>query len=238
MRSWTTLLLIGVLASTALAQAPAKKKQAKRALNPAYEPIRDVPGLPRVLIVGDSISIGYTVDVRKELAGKANVHRPATNCGPTIRGLTGLDEWLGDAHWDVVHFNFGLHDLRYIDDKGANIAPDKGRLQVPLDQYEKNLNTIVARLKKTGAALIFGTTTPVPAGEPQRKPEDLNAYNAVAVKVMREQGVALDDLFAFIAPQFEKVEIRPQNVHFNPEGYALLGKQVATSIQKAIDSKR
>jgi acyl-CoA thioesterase-1 len=238
MRSWKTLLLIGLMASPGLAQVPETKKAAKKAANPAFAPVRDVPGLPRVLILGDSISIGYTLDVRRELSGKANVHRPAANCGPTIRGLESLDDWLGDGHWDVIHFNFGLHDLRYMDEKGQNIAPDRGRLQVPLDQYEKNLNTIVARLKKTGATLIFATTTPVPAGEPQRKPEDLQAYNTVAVKVMRQQDVVLDDLYAFIAPQFDKYELKPLNVHFKPEGYALLGKRVAAAIQEALDARR
>lgn len=47
--------------------------------NPAYREIKDAPGLPRVLLIGDSISIGYTEPVRMELAGKANVHRIPTN---------------------------------------------------------------------------------------------------------------------------------------------------------------
>ena len=41
--------------------------------------IQDTPGLPRVLLIGDSISIGYTLPVRRLLAGKANVHRIAVN---------------------------------------------------------------------------------------------------------------------------------------------------------------
>ena len=65
----------------------AKKKTAppKRTPNPAMAKIEDVAGLPRVLLIGDSISIGYTVPVRELLKGKANVHRPLTNCGPTTK---------------------------------------------------------------------------------------------------------------------------------------------------------
>ena len=59
---------------------------------------------------------------RKALAGKANVHRAPTNCGPTIRGLEGLDQWLGDGRWDVIHFNWGLHDLKYMGPTGKNLA--------------------------------------------------------------------------------------------------------------------
>jgi hypothetical protein len=69
-----------------------------------------VAGLPRVLLIGDSISMGYTLDVRELLKGKANVHRIPTNGGPTTNGLKNIKAWLGDSKWDVIHFNWGLHD--------------------------------------------------------------------------------------------------------------------------------
>src|SRR5436190_1240007 len=121
--------------------------------SPAFAPVADQAGLPRVLIIGDSISIGYTVTVRKELAGTANVHRIPENGADTANGLKKLDDWLGDSHWDLIHFNWGLHDLK--------VTPDGGR-QVPLEIYEKNLEALAARLNKTGARLIWATTTPVP----------------------------------------------------------------------------
>src|SRR5512133_119554 len=92
--------------------APKKKEP-----SPVLAAVTDVPGLPRVLLIGDSISMGYTLPVRTLLAGKANVHRPPENCGDTARGVKSLDKWLGDGKWDVIHFNFGLHDLKYLDDK-------------------------------------------------------------------------------------------------------------------------
>ncbi|HEY8994916.1 MAG TPA: hypothetical protein VIM71_09660, partial [Lacunisphaera sp.] len=82
--------------------------------SPALRPIQDVPGLPRVLIIGDSVSIGYTLPTRDNLKGKANVHRPHTNCGSTTEGEKSLDAWLEDGHWDVIHFNWGLHDLKFL----------------------------------------------------------------------------------------------------------------------------
>lgn len=239
MPPWKALTIFGLLTFTvaAPAQTVQKKAPARRAPNPAYARVEDVPGLPRVLILGDSISIGYTVPLRKELEGQANVHRPAANCGPSSRGVEALDSWLGTGKWDVIHFNHGLHDLKFVDEQGKNAAPEKGHRQVPLDQYEKNLNTIVARLKKTGARLIFATTTPVPPGEPQRKVGDDQAYNAIAWKVMKEQGVAVDDLYAAVAPEFDRYAIRPGNVHFNPEGYALLARQAAASIRQALPNQ-
>lgn len=62
-----------------------------------------------MFLIGDSISVGYTLAVRSELKGKANVHRPPTNCGPTTKGLEQLDAWLAtggkDKKWDVIDFN-------------------------------------------------------------------------------------------------------------------------------------
>src|SRR5688572_1778820 len=104
----------------------APKKPAAR-VNPAFVPVTDDPALPRVLLLGDSISMGYTVPVRERLKGVANVHRPAANCGPTERGVANLDKWLGDGKWDVIHFNFGLHDLKYVDGKGTLVAVDEGK---------------------------------------------------------------------------------------------------------------
>ena len=86
-----------------------KRKQRKR--NPAFAEIKDVKGLPRILLIGDSISIGYTLEVRKFLKGKANVHRANANCGPTDSSLKRIDKWLEGGRWDIIHFNWGLHDV-------------------------------------------------------------------------------------------------------------------------------
>ena len=90
----------------------ASAAQDKKKVDPAFETVKDDPTLPRVLLIGDSISIGYTPATRKLLAGKANVHRIPTNGGPTDNGTKNIKQWLGDGKWDVIHFNFGLHDIK------------------------------------------------------------------------------------------------------------------------------
>jgi acyl-CoA thioesterase-1 len=204
-----------------------EKPKATRPQDPSLAPIKDEPGLPRVLLIGDSISMGYTTPVREALKGKANVHRPTENCGPTSRGVERLENWLGQGHWDVIHFNFGLHDLRIGD----------GKLQVALDQYEQNLRTIVARLKRTGATLIWCSTTPVPEKtNPPRRESDVLAYNAVARKIMDENSIRIDDLHAFTLPRQSAIQ-RPDNVHFSAEGSKVRGEQVAASIAAALGNR-
>ncbi len=199
---------------------------APRPLPPVFAPIQDVEGLPRVLLIGDSISIGYTLGVRELLKEKANVHRIPTNGGPTTNGLARIDAWLGDQHWDVIHFNWGLHDLK--------IMPD-GRHQVSRKDYESNLRHLVDRLKQTGATLIWASTTPVPEGDlrPLRKPGDVQAYNAIAAKVMVENGIVINDLYKFALPRLKEIQ-QPANVHFFDRGSALLAAEVVVHIEKAL----
>jgi len=223
--------------AAAKAETPSKAGDAAKAKarrpDPAMATVEDAPNLPRVLLIGDSISIGYTVAVRELLKGKANVHRPPTNCASTVVGLKSLEAWLGDKKWDVIHFYWGLHDLKYIDEKGALVAVDKGKQQVPLDEYEKNLRQLVQQLKKTGATLIWCATTPVPEGAAGRVPGDEVRYNEAAARVMKEHGVETDDLYAFAKPKLKDIQ-QPRNVHFTAAGSRQLAQRVADTIQKAL----
>ena len=97
----------------------------------------------RVLIIGDSISIGYFEPAKQLLAGRAEVYHNAGNAGHTRNGLAQLDTWLGDTPWDVIHFNHGLHDLKYVDAKGTLVPPDQGTQVMSVDEYARNLEQIV-----------------------------------------------------------------------------------------------
>jgi len=98
-----TAMLFVVTISAAIfvtdAQTRKKRRTRKRRPNPAFAKVIDDPKLPRVLLIGDSISIGYTRDVQQNLKGKANVHRIPTNGGPTTRGRANIEKWLGNVHF-------------------------------------------------------------------------------------------------------------------------------------------
>ena len=131
--------------------------------------------------------------MRELLKDKANLHRIPTNGGHPKSGTTLIEKWLGTGKWDVIHFNWGIHDLKFMPD---------GKRQVEAEDYEKNLRELVTRMKTTGAKLIWATTTPIPDGElnPPRKFGKVPEYNAIAKRVMTENGVAIDDLNAAITP--------------------------------------
>ncbi len=198
--------------------------------------------LPRALIIGDSISIGYTPFVREMLTNRVVVvHAPGNNAA-TVTGLKRLDKWLGAEKWDVIHFNFGLHDMKYVDpatagtDMAKLIAVDTGKQWVPAEQYEQNLKALVQRLKQTGARLIWCSTTPVPEGANGRVPGDEVKYNAAALRVMQAEGVAVNDLCAFVGTPENRAKIggRPKDVHYTDAGSKVLAAEVVKAIEKAL----
>jgi acyl-CoA thioesterase-1 len=219
---------------------PAAQLEWEKKLSPdelkqaAFAYVQEDPALPRVLLIGDSISIGYTAAVRELLKGKANVLRIPTNGGPTTNGVSSLKEWLEPGRWDVIHFNWGLHDIKRMKDGKTDIT---GEWQVNAAQYEKNLVTLTDYLEnETKADLIWATTTPVPEGANGRNTGDEVKVNAIAAKVMAKRGVRVDDLYTYVAPHLAEYQ-QPKNVHFTEDGYRFLAKQVAAQIGEVLEKR-
>jgi len=182
----------------------------------------DKEELPRVLFVGDSITRGYFGAVEKQLAGKASCTRQTTSkcvSDPTFNDDLLL--LLKQDKFSVIHFNNGLHGWGYTE-----------------EQYRDGFLKTVAVLQENsnGAKLIWTTTTPV------RKKADLNTFskqmdrvierNRLAAEIIKEQGIATDDLF-------ELVKVHPEwqsndGVHFNSSGNEAMAKQVAESVLKVL----
>jgi len=213
-------------AHTSLAAWATLAQGGQQAVHPSLVTVQDDPGLPRVLLIGDSISMGYTCPVRALLQGTANVHHIPENGGATTRGVANLSRWLEPGPWDVIYFNFGLHDLKYMPD---------GTRQVPADEYEKNLMQITSALRQTGARLIWASTTPVPQGDlsPIRHDADVVAYNALAQGIMDHNGILISDLYSLALPRLPELQ-QPVNVHFSEYGSRMLAGWVADSIEQAL----
>ena len=224
------IILAAVLlaAGAAMAGQGGNPQPDRSSKSPAFATIQEDPALPRVLLIGDSISVDYTLIVRKALQGKANVLRIPENGGPTSRGVVAIDKWLGDRKWDVIHFNWGLHDVKYVD----------GKNQVLIDDYEKNLRELVKKLKATGATLIWASTTPVPEGNlnPPRKSIDVVEYNARAQKIMDEEKVTINNLYGVALERLKDLQI-PVNVHFKANGSEVLGSKAAEAITAALEKR-
>lgn len=190
-----------------------------------------------VLIIGDSISAGYRPFVVEALADVATVVRQEGNAKMSANGVEYIDSWLGDTKWDVIHFNFGLWDLCYRHPESkvqGNRDKVNGTLTATVEEYAENLEIIVERLEKTGAKLIFATTTYVPTEEEGRFVEDAQRYNAVATEIMKRHKIKINPLYDLSVKVHPKDGKANNDVHYEAEGYEALSKQVAKYIRREL----
>lgn len=181
-----------------------------------WDYVEDDPRLPRVLLIGDSISRGYTLPTRHALTGKANLHRIPCISTKASKAVRQLDGWLGKGTWDVIHFNFGIHDRK-----------------TDTETYTVNLEKIVARLEQTGATLIWASSTPAPETGDYAGDAAIVQRNEIAAAIMKKHGIQIDDLYGFARPRQAELQI-PNDCHFKEEKYELFGQQVARSILEAL----
>lgn len=171
---------------------------------------------PRVLLVGDSICNGYNNEVKNNLAGAVNVTFLATSkCLCDRSYLQLLDFFLSENRYQAIHFNNGLHSL----------GSDRG-------MWEKQLRTAIrlCREKGNGAKIIWASSTPLKKPDMTEKARELNA---IAARVMREEGVPTNDLFALMDP-LDRNEFWNDTYHYKPAGNKMLAKAVSTAVLNAL----
>lgn len=211
---WLALVVAIVAAAPCSAQAPAP--------------------LPRVLLLGDSIRIGYAPRVAQKLKGVAEVIHPGEqNGGDTTNTLKILDRWLAEPVPVVVHINVGLHDLKKV--------KATGEYQVPVDRYTANLKTIIERIRKATPNVVFATTTPiVDARHAARKADfdrfeaDVVRYNTAAIALMKELQVPVNDLHRIVEDGDPMKLLGPDGTHYTPAGSDRLADAVADCVARQL----
>jgi acyl-CoA thioesterase-1 len=192
------------------------------------------PGLPNILVLGDSIVGQYSTFLRGALLHKANVrtggtafdHKPAW--AEIVRQqVTEAERELGRP-FDLIQFNWGLHALKWAKGNEYSMESKEGFVRcIAPDRYGAELEKLVAELAKTGRRLVFATTTPANNGS---QPDDALAYNAIALEVMRRHHIPVNDLGAFVVAG----KLPMQGCHYPRESAEQLGKQVAGQILRIL----
>jgi dienelactone hydrolase/lysophospholipase L1-like esterase len=218
--------VFGILASMALVAATGAQAQ---------DPPKST--LPKVVLIGDSIRLGYAPKVIERLEGRAIVVSLPANGGDSANVLAHLDESIREQP-DVIHVNCGLHDLKRLKADGTH--------QVELDRYAENLKKIVARLRaETKAALVFANTTPIiDARHALRKADfdrveaDVKRYNETAEKVMREAGVPVHDLHWVVEQGGAETMLGRDGTHYTPAASDRLAEAVADVVLRHLTIAR
>ena len=193
--------------------------------------------LPKVVLIGDSIRIGYQTFVIKELSGIANVWAPDQNCRTTDNIIYHLHHWIKKQKPDLVHMNAGLHDIRTL---SFDLGP--GNTIVKPVHYKDNLETIFGWIQKyVKCKVIWATTTPVidqkvksrhaEAQDFTRYNADVQVINKIAKQVADKYDIPINDLYSLVKKHLLK-EMKEDGVHFHKKASKILGEKVADEIRK------
>jgi len=194
---------------------------------------------PKILIIGDSISNGYMSFVVEYFSGKAMVSHNPGNAQHSGFGLQKIREWIAGEEWDIIQYNWGLHDLCYRSPESkvqGNRDKVNGKITNSVEQYKTNLDSIVTILKlSTKAKLIFVTTTYVPENEAGRFQDDVQKYNAAALEVMKKHKIQVNDIYGKSIAIHKKWGLGSDNVHYSKAGSKELGKLIVSVLEKQIE---
>jgi hypothetical protein len=216
------VLLAGLVLFGAVAAGAADLKREDIEWCDVWMPHLTGRDLPRVLLIGDSITRGYFDGVEKALAGKAYVARVATSKSAGDPALVAeVAAFLSEEKFDVVHFNNGMHGWAYTE-----------------AEYRAGLRQLLKTIRKGAprARLVWATTTPVGNDRPDGPSNSrIDARNAIARELFSRERVPEDDLHALMQAH---PGLFSDGVHFQPEGIALQARQVADAVSKALEGAR
>tara|TARA_B110000037_G_scaffold159456_1_gene179927 strand:- start:2094 stop:2762 length:669 start_codon:yes stop_codon:yes gene_type:complete len=194
---------------------------------------------PKILIIGDSISIGYTPFVKNHFSDSAIVKHNPGNAQHTATGLKKIQEWIGDEDWDIIQFNWGLWDLCYRDPNSkVQGSRDKinGKITFSLEDYERNIERIVKSIQEvSNAQLIFVTTSYVPEHEAGRFLKDAQKYNKVAKRIMKKYNVTVNDIYKKSKAIHKEFGKGTDDVHYIEKGYEKLGVEISIFLNTEVN---
>ena len=183
--------------------------------------------MKKVMLIGDSIRLGYQAKVTALLAGEATITGPEENCRFSAYTLFKLSAWVPDDDFDVIQWNNGQWDTCYMPD---------GKIHTLLADYLELQERIATILLKKTKRLIFATTTPAwpeqftRALHNPRRNEDISAYNSAAGAQLGRFGVEINDLYSPIVADIKRY-ISGDMVHLTEAGTDLCARRIATLIQ-------
>lgn len=206
--------------------------------------------MKQVMLIGDSIRLGYQANVENELKGQYEVWGPKENCRfakYTLNELERIFEAFSEnenqkcdeallmptasknnnlIYPDIIHWNNGLWDT-------AIVCEEDGAF-TPVEEYISYISKILRELRKITDKVIFATTTPVKPDNPNQKNDIITEYNKRVLEFMEAENVVINDLGSLVSEKIDEY-ICEDNIHLSEKGKDICGKAVAECIRK-IDS--
>jgi len=182
--------------------------------------------MKKVLLIGDSIRMGYNDVVCRMLEGRAEVWGPEENCCFAKYTLWYINEWIeAFGKPDIIHWNNGIWDI--------TVPVGETEVFTPIDEYVNYMKRVYAEMKKTGAVIIFATTTPVKPECPQQSTDRIDRYNKRILEELSCEDILINDLYSFVLANLDEY-IGEDFLHMSEYGQEKTGEQVAGFISNLL----
>lgn len=221
----TFILLTLFVVNCLMGCAPGKKIDDPQAVDMSCEqtasPALPVSGQPNILVIGDSISMGYVIPLRSDMPAYNVIHNQCN--GRSSSWLDGhIDMYLAQQdHWDIITFNAGSHDA------------DTNWEHVDVGEYKKNMRIVALKIMAATDHPVYITTTKFPKNALRLPKGSDVSYNDAAIEVMSELGIPVfDNYAASLSIQDDYLGgIDGWNMHFTAAGYQYLADQLASYLE-------
>lgn len=193
--------------------------------------------MKKVLLLGDSIRMGYDEYVKELLKDKCEVYYDEDNGRFSSYTLWQANQFFKNhGKFDVVHWNNGYWDM--------NVEAPMTDAMHPIEEYIHFLKRIIGEIRRNGAEIIFATTTPIlcKGSALDNTGVGINIsydndwvikYNVAAKKLMAEENITVNDLYELMlkGENYYKCE---DLLHLTQEGYRLCAEQAAKRIEEKL----
>lgn len=192
----------------------------------------------KVLIIGDSISLGYTPFLQEKFKNDVIIKHNPGNAKYTWFTMHKIESWLKEEDYDLVLFNYGLWDLCYVVKQSNKLTSDRahGKQLTPIEDYRINLDQIINTIKNTSNAKIaFVGISYVPENEKGRIVSDALKYNSVAKEVAQINEIEFVEFYEESKVIHESFGKAQNDVHYTPAGYKKLSEALFDDIKKLLE---
>lgn len=180
--------------------------------------------MKKILLLGDSIRISYQPLVKEKLNGIAEVLGPGDNCRFVKYTLWYINSWIDEfGKPDIIHWNNGLWDVYHF-------CQDSG-IFTTLEDYTSEIRRVLQRLKKTGAEIIWATTTPVNNNNINCKNSDIDQYNEAIIKYMQKENIYINDLNSVVKSDIG-LYIGEDYMHLSDKGQIICAEAVSRALMR------
>jgi lysophospholipase L1-like esterase len=180
--------------------------------------------MKKILLLGDSIRMGYQPFVTKLLEGRAEVVAPSENCRFVKYTLWNVNSWIDELGIpDIIHWNNGIWDV-------FRLTQNMG-IFTNLDEYMRDLERVYNELVKTGAKIIWATTTPVSDKFASVNNSDVDLYNEKALEFMNNKNIEINDLHYLLRSKIES-KILDDFLHLNDDGLRICADAIVSKVEK------